>query len=105
RAREGTGPRSSPSAYGGRRGSGLDPMIMVKRTYTLHPGKVTPFLGIGVRRGTHHPATSSGAPLGNFTSESGAVNHVVHLQGFNSADDRERRRTALGTDPAWQAFG
>lgn len=79
-------------------------MIIEKRTYTLHPGKVAPFLELVRDRGLAIQAPHLGEPLGYFTSESGALNQVVHLWGFADAGDRERRRGALARDPAWQAF-
>jgi len=42
--------------------------------------------------------------LGYFQSESGELNRIVHLWGFDSAADRETRRAALAADPDWIAF-
>lgn len=42
--------------------------------------------------------------VGYFVSEVGELNRVVQLWGFDSFEDRVRRRSALSADPTWRAF-
>lgn len=78
-------------------------MIVEMRTYALHPGQQAAFLarmheGIAIER------PILGQLLGFYTSEIGALNQVVHLWGYASLAERERRRAQLAAAPAWQAF-
>jgi len=79
-------------------------VIVEQRTYTLRPGATPAFVALVRDEGLAIQAPHLGAPLGYFTSESGTLNQIVHLWGFDSAGDRETRRAALAADPAWQAF-
>ena len=45
-----------------------------------------------------------GNMIGYFTTEIGPLNQIVHLWGYDSLDERMRRRAALGGTPEWQAF-
>lgn len=42
--------------------------------------------------------------LGYFTTEVGELNALVQLWGFDSFEERSRRRTLLGTEPSWQEY-
>jgi len=79
-------------------------MIVEQRCYTLHPGRTGAFLALVRDEGLAIQKPHLGAPLGYFTSDSGVLNQVIHLWGFDSADARERCRAALAADPAWQDF-
>ena len=72
--------------------------------YTVVPGKVRAFLGLVENEWLGIQRPHLGAPLGYFTSESGVLNQVIHLWGFQDAGDRERRRTRLAADEHWIAF-
>jgi hypothetical protein len=45
-----------------------------------------------------------GRLIGFFTTEIGPLNQVVHLWGYESLDERERRRAQMVADPAWKAL-
>ena len=45
-----------------------------------------------------------GHMIGYFTTEIGPLNQTVHLWGYDSLDERMRRRKTLGEAPEWQAF-
>lgn len=45
-----------------------------------------------------------GRLIGYFTTEVGMLNSVVHLWGYESFEDRARRRAALSVEPAWQDY-
>lgn len=79
-------------------------MIVEMRSYLLHPGQLGTFLqrmeaeGIGIEQ------PILGRLLGFYTSEIGALNKVIHLWGYDSFEDRQRRRAQLAQDPRWVAF-
>ncbi|MCU1475364.1 MAG: family containing protein [Subtercola sp.] len=79
-------------------------MIVDQRTYTTRPGHMQQFVDTFAAQGLPLYARYCGTLLGYFTSESGALNQVVHLWGYADAADRDARRAALARDPAWQAF-
>ena len=79
-------------------------MIIEKRTYTFHPGKIQEFLALYEREGL--PLHTKYLPLiGYFVSEIGTLNQVITMWGYESMADRETRRAALYADPEWIAFG
>ncbi|MDP9995291.1 hypothetical protein J2W28_005752 [Variovorax boronicumulans] len=45
-----------------------------------------------------------GRMLGFFTTEVGELNSLVHLWGYESFEDRAKRRALLAAEPAWQAY-
>lgn len=79
-------------------------MIVDHRTYTLHPGKVEPFLELFEREGLPLYRQYCGKLVGYYVSDSGTLNQVVHLWAYDSVEDRERRRANLYRDPRWTAF-
>lgn len=79
-------------------------MIVDQRTYTTRPGRLQEFVDTFATQGLPLYTRYCGTLIGYFTSESGALNQVVHLWGYADADDRDTRRAALARDPAWQAF-
>ena len=42
--------------------------------------------------------------IGYFSSEIGELNLIVHLWGYESLDERARRRAELLAHPGWQAY-
>lgn len=42
--------------------------------------------------------------IGYFTAETGNLNQVVFMWGFDSVDDRAARRARMAQHPAWQAY-
>ncbi|WP_110649914.1 NIPSNAP family protein [Salinicola peritrichatus] len=79
-------------------------MIIDHRTYTMVPGRLKAFLELYEREGLPVQRKHLGEPIGYFTVETGPQNQVVHLWGYESAADRERRRTAMESDPDWIAY-
>ena len=45
-----------------------------------------------------------GRLIGYFHTEIGELNQVVHLWGYESLAERERRRALLAADPEWQDY-
>lgn len=79
-------------------------MIIEKRTYTFHPGKVQEFLALYEREGL--PLHTKYLPLiGYFVSEIGTLNQVITMWGYQDMAEREAKRAALYADPEWIAFG
>lgn len=79
-------------------------MIIEKRTYTFHPGKIQEFLALYEREGL--PLHTKYLPMiGYFVSEIGTLNQVITMWGYESMADRDTRRAALYADPEWIAFG
>ena len=79
-------------------------MIVEQRTYTLHPGKVPEMVRLYGGEGLALQQKYLGRFIGYFTCETGNLNQVVFLWGFDSVDDRAARRARMAQDPAWQAY-
>lgn len=78
-------------------------MIIEKRTYTFHPGKLQEFLTM-YEKEVFELHTSYLPLVGYFTTDVGTLNQVVSLWGYESMTDRDERRSRLYADPAWLAF-
>lgn len=78
-------------------------MIIEKRIYTFHPGRVQEFLELYEREGL--PVHTRYLPLvGYFVSDIGTLNQVITMWRYESMADREEKRAALYSDPEWIAF-
>jgi hypothetical protein len=80
-------------------------MIVEQRTYNFHPGTVPVFMkkyedsgALALQR------RILGNLIGYFASELGPLNQTVHLWGYESLDDRTRRRAALMQEAEWRSF-
>ncbi|HTQ73446.1 MAG TPA: NIPSNAP family protein [Burkholderiales bacterium] len=79
-------------------------MIVEQRIYTLHPGKVAEMVKLYGEEGLPLQQAYLGKFIGYFTAESGNLNQVVFMWGFDSLDDRAARRDRMARDPKWQAY-
>lgn len=79
-------------------------MFVDLRTYTMFPGRLNTFLDLYEREGLPIQKKHLGEPLGYFITETGTLNQVVHIWGYESAADREHRRQAMESDPDWIAY-
>jgi len=79
-------------------------MIVEERIYTLHPGKVSEMVKLYGEEGLPLQQAYLGKFIGYFTAESGNLNQVVFMWGFDSLDDRSARRDRMAQDPNWQAY-
>ncbi len=79
-------------------------MIIEERMYTLHVHRVPDFLKIYEREGLPIITRHLGNMIGFYVSEVGMQNMIVHIWAYQDWQDRERRRKALFTDPAWLAY-
>jgi len=79
-------------------------MIVELRTYVLHAGQQGAFLAAMEQEGIGIERPILGRMLGFYTSEIGTLNQVVHLWGYESFEDRQRRRANLAASAEWRAF-
>jgi hypothetical protein len=79
-------------------------MIVDLRIYTCKPGKLAAFVKLYHELAWPLQEKHLGKCLGWYTAAEGALNTVVHLWGYESQGDREKRRAAMLADPAWQTY-
>ena len=79
-------------------------MIFDLRIYTLHPGRLGPWLKMYEQYGHPTQVKHCGEPVFYATSEVGTLNQVVHVWKYNSQAEREQKRDALMADPAFQDY-
>jgi hypothetical protein len=79
-------------------------MIVEERIYTLHAGKVPEMVKLYGTEGLRLQETYLGKFIGYFTTETGNLNQVVFMWGYDSLDDRAARREKMARDPEWQAY-
>jgi hypothetical protein len=78
-------------------------MIYEMRTYEVPPGKAPEFLKFYEQNGL--AIISRYAKLaGCWTKESGTLNSVVFLWGYEDFGHRSSQRSKLSQDKEWQAF-
>jgi len=76
-------------------------VIVEERCYTLKPGTVQQYYQDYQSRGLEIQTRILGKLIGYFHTEIGELNKVVHLWGYDSLAERERRRQLLGADQEW----
>lgn len=79
-------------------------MLVELRIYTVAPGKLKDYLAVYQAHGVAVHTEILGHWLGCYVTEIGALNQVVHLWGYDSFEDRLRRRDRLATDPRWRDY-
>ncbi|MDF2463869.1 MAG: hypothetical protein K0Q43_2104 [Ramlibacter sp.] len=81
-------------------------MLIEERHYLLKPEFTTAaYLDIFVSSGALDlQRRILGNLLGYFTTEIGELNALVHLWGYESFEERTRRRVLLNTEPAWHEY-
>jgi hypothetical protein len=79
-------------------------MIVEERTYTVKPGTVQQYYADYNPRGLEIQKRILGNLIGYFHTEIGELNQIVHLWGYDSLAEREKRRAALAADPEWHAY-
>jgi hypothetical protein len=80
-------------------------MIVDERTYTLVPGSNKKYFEAYEREAMELQKSVLGNLIGYFQTEVGEVNQIVHLWGYESFEDRLRRREELRAHPVWKQFG
>jgi hypothetical protein len=79
-------------------------MIVEQRIYTLIPGKLAEYLEIYERLGWPVAKDHLGKMLGYFYSEVGELNQVIHQYGYESFEERLRKRAAINKHPDWPKY-
>jgi len=79
-------------------------MIVEERIYTLHPGKLAEYVGIYQAEGMPIQMKILGRMIGYFTTEFGPLNQVVHIWGYESFEERARKRAELQAQPEWKSY-
>jgi hypothetical protein len=79
-------------------------MIVEERTYTVKPGTVQLYYKDYDPRGLAIQQRVLGNLIGYFHTEIGELNQIVHLWGYASLAERERRRALLAADPEWHDY-
>lgn len=79
-------------------------MVVEMRTYRIQPTRMADYLALYEAEGLQLQHQVLGRLLGAFTTEFGPLNQIVYLWGFDSVDERNRRRGELAALPAWQAY-
>ena len=79
-------------------------MIVEHRTYTLKALHTGEFLKLYERAALPLQIKYLGHMIGFYVSEIGPLNEVVHLWGFASLAERERRRALMEADPDWAPY-
>ena len=79
-------------------------MLVEQRTYTFRPGQAASFLEAYMEGVVDVQTRVLGNMIGYFTTEIGPLNQTVHLWGYDSLDERMRRRKTLAEASEWQAF-
>ncbi len=78
--------------------------VIDHRIYTIRPRGMSEFIEVFDRLAMPVLLEHLGAPLGFYTSSIGPLNQVVHLWGYDSLDDFERRSQARDSDPRFPAY-
>ena len=79
-------------------------MIVDVRIYNIVPRKMGEYLALFERHALPVLRRHLGEPLGYFVTEHGQLHQVVHLWGYESLADLERRRALRDADPQWQDY-
>lgn len=79
-------------------------MYIDERIYTLKNGKVGEFLKLYEAEGMAVQKRILGNMIGYFHTDIGPLNQVVHMWGYESLDDRQRRRAELQASEEWQSY-
>ena len=79
-------------------------MIVEQRTYTLYPNKTAEYIAHFEREGIAIQRPILGRLIGYYSSEIGSLNQMIHLWGYESFEERTRRRANLAADPRWREY-
>jgi hypothetical protein len=79
-------------------------MIVEHRTYTFAPGKLPEFIKAYQELGHDVQVPILGNLIGVFTTEIGTLNQIIHLWGYDSFAERDRRRAELAANKDWPKY-
>jgi hypothetical protein len=76
-------------------------MIVEERTYHVYTGKLPEIVKIYHDEGTHIQQRILGNLIGAFTVDIGDLSSIVQMWGYDSMEERTRRRALLQADEGW----
>ena len=79
-------------------------MIVEERTYHVYTGKLGEAVALYASEGTELQQRVLGNLIGAFTVDIGDLSSLVQLWGYDSMQERDRRRAELQSQPEWKAF-
>ena len=79
-------------------------MIVEQRTYTPKPGATPEYMRLYEAEGFAVQEPILGRLIGWYTTDFGSLNQIIHIWGYDSYAERERRQAALGADRRWKNF-
>ena len=82
----------------------LSKPVVDHRIYTIVPRGMAEFLNAFDQLAMPLLLKHLGVPLAFYTSSIGPLNQVVHLWGYDSLDDMEKRSMARDSDPDFGAY-
>lgn len=81
-----------------------DKAVLDIRIYSIRPRKMNAFIEVFDTLGMPVQLRHLGAPLGVYVNIVGDINECVHIWGFDSMADFEKRSAARNADPDWPAY-
>ena len=79
-------------------------MIVELREYHIHTGKLRELVDLYENEGIAIQKEALGNLLGWFITDVGALSTVVSMWGYDSSDERDKRRARLQQDERWPEF-
>ena len=79
-------------------------MIVEERIYTIAAGQLPAYLEAYTAGPLDLQKRILGNLIGYFQTDFGPLSTLVHLWGYDSLDERSRRRAELAKEPEWQAY-
>ena len=79
-------------------------MIVEERIYTLHIAKTAEYLSLYEKEGLAVQKRILGNLVGYYSTEAGPLNQIIHMWGYESFEDRLRRRKELFANAEWAAY-
>ena len=79
-------------------------MIVEERIYTLHPGGVPKYMKLYEDEGFAVQEPILGNLVGLYFTDFGPLNQIIHMWGYDSHEERTKRRAKLAASKEWQAF-
>jgi hypothetical protein len=79
-------------------------MLVEERIYTLYAGKQAEYFEHYQNEGLAVQKEHLGRMLGYYSTEVGPLNQVIHMWGYDSFEDRLKRREAMRQDPRWAPY-
>jgi hypothetical protein len=79
-------------------------MIIEHRTYKIKPGKLHILMDLYEKEGMAVHKKILGNQIGYFYTEIGPLNEIIHIYGYDSLDDRAKRRNELSQNEMWKKY-